>query len=840
MPTEVLRPNGSVAVPLAGSASSIVGGAGSAHAATNDNSDSTYFNMPGGASNSNEVTFDFADTAIPSTAQIRSVTPRIRVDNLGIGLNGGAGQHFKMKAGGFDESNEAVPAQSGFGTLTMTARSTAHGVPWTLSLLNALQVYFRFGGAGTSTLRIAELYLDVLYNMPPTATGVGPSGTVTTTRPAVSWTYSDPEGDAQERYRVKVFSAAQYGAVGFDPNTATPTADSGEVVSSATSWTCSVDLQNGVTYRAFIAVSDVGSNGRYSAITTSGPYVQFTVDMPPPAVPELTAVADAAGVRHVLTLQDRQSLLTADAFSFETATGGWTALSNCTIARVVDTAEEGTAVLRLTATAAATMQALSSTTSFPVVPGRVYSARVGFRSAAVVRQVRCDIKFYDAGGSLLTTVGGVDHASIVGSFVPSFCTATAPANAVYAAVVATVISPNNTEVHYIDTATLVPFALNMVNNPIFEIDTNADGVADEWLAYSAGAGSATRSLDTNVMFAGLQSQRIDISGQVSVTDWKGVTTQTGVYTKSGQQYTISAWVRSSQAMTIELWHSYAPAAGGAVIPANTWTRVTHTFTANASGPATLYVRSNYIGVATLWVGHVQMELGSAASTAVCNRKPWVRGGVLSAQRFEVQRSGDGGVTWSTLNRLFWGTLDQTNYDEVDVSDLYQSLVAVDYEAPRGVVPTYRVRSKATVSGNSLASQWSSWATAAALAVSGWHMKSLTDATKNITLNVHNGFLTWQSDERQSVVYALGRANPIVLADAVSGERCELELSFIDEAPYASFETLRKRQEVMLLQSSEADHRYVRFGATRAATHMLTGGGTRKRIVKTSLIEVDAP
>jgi hypothetical protein len=69
----------------------------------------------------------------------------------------------------------------------------------------------------------------------------------------VTWTLSG--GDAQTAYEVKIFSAAQYGAAGFDPATSAPTYFSGTVPNGSTTAPVFVGLVNGGTYRAYVRVA---------------------------------------------------------------------------------------------------------------------------------------------------------------------------------------------------------------------------------------------------------------------------------------------------------------------------------------------------------------------------------------------------------------------------------------------------------------------------------------------------------------------------------------------------------------------------------------------------------
>ena len=143
-----------------------------------------------------------------------------------------------------------------------------------------------------------QLWLVVSYNQAPVATATGPTGTVTTPSPTVTWTYADPESDVQERFQVKVFNSAQYGALGFNPDTFTADADSGVVFSSATSYTLTALLSNTTTYRAYVKVADVGSSGRFGAWAFSS----FTSSYTGPNPPTFTSTVDNVNNRVSLAL----------------------------------------------------------------------------------------------------------------------------------------------------------------------------------------------------------------------------------------------------------------------------------------------------------------------------------------------------------------------------------------------------------------------------------------------------------------------------------------------------------------------------------------------------------
>lgn len=170
---------------------------------------------------------------------------------------------------------------------------------WSRTIAYDLWLLYTIFYDGGSTARLFESYLDFTFNDRPVATVTAIASPVTTTtRPTVSWTYSDPEGDVQERFKVRVFTDAQYLAGGFDAATSAATAESGEVLSAATSWTPSVDLPND-TYRAYVFVSDSGGGGVYGLSA----YVEWVQNVVAPTVPTISAGAEDAAARVRLIVQ---------------------------------------------------------------------------------------------------------------------------------------------------------------------------------------------------------------------------------------------------------------------------------------------------------------------------------------------------------------------------------------------------------------------------------------------------------------------------------------------------------------------------------------------------------
>lgn len=282
MGTQTQRPNGTTTLATGWSLT----GAATLHAATNDNSDASYGESAGATAGVCVVRFPAY--TLPALAIVKSLTPRYRfLHNVTPGLSNGLGGALPGETFPVDY----IKGTTGFATYSGASRvSRPAGGAWTQADLNALTLSFsstKFSSWINS--KVAELYLDIVYNEAPVAAVTAPTGTSTlSSAPPVTWTYTDPESDAQERYQVKIFSAAQYGIGGFDPETSPYTWWSGEVLSAALTAT-PTPIAN-ATYRAYVKVADVGSSGRYGAWAFSG----FVVNVTAPPTPTLVATADTA------------------------------------------------------------------------------------------------------------------------------------------------------------------------------------------------------------------------------------------------------------------------------------------------------------------------------------------------------------------------------------------------------------------------------------------------------------------------------------------------------------------------------------------------------------------
>lgn len=260
----------------------IFGGAGSAAAATNDNSDATYIGPAAAAFPAMQCQCNFNVPTLPAGAVLTKLRLRVR-----------------CLAGLFAEQYPFFTNQSLCGsalplfylswytpTTVVVAEVAASELPGSANWI----FYSSCNDNVNGSYQLHEIYLDAIYVAKPTLAVTAPTGTLTTMNlPNVIWTETlDPDGGGQSSYQVKIFNAAQYGAGGFDPATSIPVVDSGTKIGSALNWQDTVVLPN-ATYRAYVRVAQT-VNGE--SFWSDWDYEGFVVDVPLPGVPTFAANSD--------------------------------------------------------------------------------------------------------------------------------------------------------------------------------------------------------------------------------------------------------------------------------------------------------------------------------------------------------------------------------------------------------------------------------------------------------------------------------------------------------------------------------------------------------------------
>lgn len=306
MTVVVLRPNGTT------SNTATLVGAATAHAALSDDSDASYLDFVGG----NLAELTVGDVTLPAGAVMKSVQARARLSGSDqvdlIYVSGGS-----VIAGAGSQFGPGAASTVTVGPPNATA---------SVALINAATHVANLTGGGSA--RLFEAMLDVTYAAKPVVVVDAPTGTVTTTnQPLVSWTNTlDAAGGAQTRATVKIFTAAQYGAGGFDPATSTATA-SETVTGAATSQTLAAVLPND-TYRAYVQVAQTVNGAEHASdYAFSG----FVINVTPPANPTVVATPVAAAGRNEILITSGGGATSTDRVELQRSTDGgttWAAVRN--------------------------------------------------------------------------------------------------------------------------------------------------------------------------------------------------------------------------------------------------------------------------------------------------------------------------------------------------------------------------------------------------------------------------------------------------------------------------------------------------------------------------------
>ena len=346
MPTQVLRPNGTSNTAFS------VTGAASEHAATSDDSDTTYFTLRGV---NPACVVDMGTFSLPAEAAIDQIRVRSRARYQTTSTD--MRTHLEHSTLG-DLQNQVHDL-----TTSWVTYSNSYYTPtgWGQSDIDALQVQI-YDELLQTELQCSEIYIDLDYALRPgTPTVSAPTGTITTTRrPLVDWAFvAGTDGPAtQSKFRVKIFDAATYGGGGFDPDTSSPYMDSGVITSSTTAWTPSSNLPNNETFKAYVQTyatlngvdqksSDWGASPAFAMAipiptpTNVQPYTSTTYTTPTPALDadgssslirttrEWQIASDTGFTTNLQTFQEnvlRYNHTTAGAFAFNgtaLAQGTW-------------------------------------------------------------------------------------------------------------------------------------------------------------------------------------------------------------------------------------------------------------------------------------------------------------------------------------------------------------------------------------------------------------------------------------------------------------------------------------------------------------------------------------
>lgn len=772
--------------------------------------------------------------------RVRYATPRARIFHNSADVGHREYVDFRFR----DPDTGKTTTAASMNTVSNTAIESTKaaqpkgpgGLAWSQALITRLQVDLAWHvSAGGQFLRVSEVYVDLDINSQPVVSAVTASNFTASTRPSWSYTWTDADNDAQTRWRVKVFSAAQFGIAGFNPDSSPYTWDSGEAFGNADSGTITADLVNGVTYRFYAKAAQAwpGAEGPlwWSAWANSS---SFTVALSPPITPSLTVVGqpDVPGYRALLTVTAPYNVLTEDDASMETTAGTWVNDTNATVIRSTTNPGNGVGALQMTATAGATMAARTAngTSGYAVTGGAQYTAVASFRAATTGRSANVKIRWYNRAGGLDSTSTGSNVTDTTGGYTQAFVTATAPAAAVFAGLVVEVVSAAAAEVHRVDMVSLHRGASvgwttgGMGSSAAITVERAEKvalafrGPATNWAhPQLASGGGLTR--DNGGFYsrvaAVLTSEPLD--GPAMTGSAGGGIARMIVWRPTVGAFSFLDWGLDNNPTTSETIFGMPPAVPGLQTRLACWARVrTGTFSTK------LFVFT---------VDHVNTIIGSASTTATLTTTwqrltvditpaagdVYLRGGLENSAAAVEQdvcvtgirycpTSVDDGTTppGQGLEGIWYPV---RTFDPTVPSASGQTYVLYDHEAPPGRPVMYRARTTATVAGQAVSS--------ASSAPVNLHMTPPTRTVVKDPWQPENAMVlsaaagdTWNRGDDSAVFHPLGRdGDPVKRRDWLSGRDTGLNITALSDAELYQLQNLLPSASQLLVQWSEGGQTY---------------------------------
>lgn len=172
---------------------------------------------------------------------------------------------------------------------------------------------------------------------------------------------------------------------------------------------------------------------------------------------------------------------------------------------------------------------------------------------------------------------------------------------------------------------------------------------------------------------------------------------------------------------------------------------------------------------------------------------------FSSQYFQLQRSDDGGTTYTTIR----------NGSNITPSGSYVG-IASDYEAYRGVVAYYRARAVG-VDSNSVEFPSAYTTVVQVLATNDgtWWFKAVTSPSINLGSVRVLKELDVNIQEPNTVFRVLGSTRPTVIAGPIQGQDGGYNIKTINETEWDNLDLLLTYQGILLVQDPYGNQKYVR-------------------------------
>lgn len=775
---------------------------------------------------------------------------------------------------GFTTSNVSTfQAKSG---AAHTAPPPLDGAEWTKAIIDRcvlhLMWYYSVGSVHEN-LRVSELYVDVDIRDQATVSGVTVTGHDASTRPTVAWTFNpNADGDEQIAYRVKVFSAAQYGIAGFNPDTSPCTWDSKIRAGAGELLAVERDLQLGVTYKAYVqGAADFNGRRWLTAWALSATFVPIPTA---PAAPTLEVTQDATvpWLRNILKVTTGANLLTYQQSSVEDlSTTGWVVGSFTALTNTAAQAAHGARSLQLQNSSGVANTIFANTlpnaTGVRVKGSTSYTALASFRTAVTARSCRVRIAWYDKAGTFIADSLGTTVVDSTSAWTQSVCTDTSPAAARFAAieVQAGILTPfcAASEVHYVDkvdlhagaSTTWTPGGLAVDGSTVVEFShaaTGAGNLAPEQLwgggditrgtdGFTASGTYSTVEYDRGDRWHGEGSIRWDVRDTTSALTmgwyWGSTAGEDPdpayvLPAVPGRVYSFAVRAKASQTFS-SLLNLQAidktgtavgsPANGGAISITTGWTEfqvLNFTIPAGACWVRARFDNSASVTERSVWVDYLAWSLGATVSA---DRQP----------------SGQPTV---------WTPVRGAAEDELAAVDEDGIAYVHDMEVHPGYHVVYRAWNVTTVADLQIASPTSAYVQTKMDAPGSWVLKVAGSPTLAMAVTVPPDGLSESRHEEATTYYPLRPATaqgngqrPVVVSDFAGGTDGSLQIAALTEDEWALLDRIIGSPATCLLVFPHHGARYIRLLA-RGWPVTPYSDGTIKRMRTPTLdyLEVDRP
>lgn len=700
---------------------------------------------------------------------------------------------------------------------------------------------------------VSSMALLINYTMAGSISAITPTGTISTTRPEIGWAWTQEDGYQADRFQVKVFTATQVFTPGFSVDTSIPVYDSGEELSSATSWQLDADLPSADVYVVYVRGGfTLAGTVLYSTWSNAA----FTVTLDPPAAPVITTFSEPDSGRNVITLQGADNLLNQQDSDFEDPSrgiGGWVNFPTpASLAQDSTQASKGTYSLKVTGTGSGDAFITGPLGNVVIIPNKPVTAIAYLRANTTPRTIQIQFNWSDKNNTSYTATVSAGTSDVVGSWTKISATATPPVGADRLRISIIIRSITTSEIHWIDQVAIVPGTSTdwtrggFANKNLMEhISSTLDGSMGVWTSdgsaslaslggtAKSGAGSLqlTQNASTanNYMLAKVNPayQVIPVNPDIlyTVSAW--------CYGTSGRRFYVGLY--SIDANNNIIQGSNKSAFDGSSPPVQTFTATNNWqkawFTNYQPHPDAVgvipYVVFN--DTPTSGTGLVDEIMVSTDDYEALNptQDSFISGDLLITKTPLVEYSDDNGVTWQTLRN--------GNSFRLDAQ---QQATLFDYEALPGVTRQYR-GSTAIVDSNGVnyKSTYSPSAYANLSSDVFW-LKSISDPSKNI-----GGFVVASVEvdltDDVGVFKPLGRSTAITVEDIPGGEDGKMEITAIGRDTWEALKALVKSGDVLMFVSPFGEGKYIKLTGSQTWDSMTTVDSEVHKM-SLSFVEVGRP